>query len=138
MADIRISADCQKKESELCEIEKEIALFYINTSNVSDDNIRILRDKKEKVEQEYYELKKERERNLQMGERTEANECYFILKSKLNNIEEAAGVLSQLEELHGRLLLRSDDISKDVKWVEQNTDLLMEAYSCFANKYAKL
>ncbi len=66
----------------------------------------------------YNEKLKEKERNSIECNRIEANECYFILRTKLFNIREANEMLYQMDVLHNEMFDHLENLSKD--WLEEN------------------
>lgn len=101
---------------------------------LKDERGRLI-DQKDILEREYNEKLNEKEKNSIEGNRTEANECFFILKTKLHNIAEANELLSQLNVLQKDMFGFLHETDYD--WLGENTDLLMEKYSQFKLHYSK-
>ena len=89
-------------EREIMELNKKISKLEIDSEEISELEIykTNLLEEKKIMERKYNEQLKEKEKNSIEGNRTKANECYFILKTKLCNISEANDLLSQLDMLH--------------------------------------
>lgn len=127
----------KKIENKLVDLDKKIDEVGAN----SDEFLQLeserehLCDKKSIIEREYTERLKEKERNSKDADRLVANECYFILKTKLYNIMEASIFLEQLGVLHKDMIkhLNSIDIKED--WLQTNSDLLIKKYYVFKTEY---
>ena len=83
----------------------------------------------------YNEKLKETERNSIECNRIEANECYFILRTKLFNIREANEMLYQMDVLHNEMFDHLENLSKD--WLEENNKLFVEEYHKFKTEFEK-
>lgn len=75
-------------------------------------------------------------RNIEINtpDRKVANEYYFLLRMKLNNIEEGSRILNQLEYLHSK---NYDDISLPQDFISNETDKLQELTVSFVTEYVK-
>lgn len=124
-------------ESKLIELDKKISKLNSEDENYAQFKIERehLVDQKEMLEREYNEKFNEKEKNSMEGNRTEANECFFIIKTKLYKITEARELLSQLDVLHKDMFKYLHVIDYD--WLGENNDLLMEKYSQFKTNYSK-
>lgn len=139
-----IDADFRQANDELRKVEGEILTLNrkIDKTDVeSDEFVQLdiektsLLDKKGILERKYNERLKEKERNSIEGNRTEANECFFILKTKLYNITEANSMLGQMDVLHKEMFRHLKDMDED--WLEKNIDLLIKEYNKFKIRYEK-
>lgn len=139
-----IDADFRQANDELRKVEGEILTLNrkIDKTRVESDEFAqldiektSLLDKKGILERKYNERLKEKERNSIEGNRTEANESFFILKTKLYNITEANSMLGQMDVLHKEMFRHLKDIDED--WLEKNIDLLIKEYNKFKISYEK-
>lgn len=139
-----IDADFRQANDELRKVEREILTLNRKkdkTGVESDEFVQLdieknsLLDKKGILERKYNERLKEKERNSIEGNRTEANECFFILKTKLYNITEANSMLGQMDVLHKEMFRHLKDMDED--WLEKNIDLLIKEYNKFKISYEK-
>lgn len=139
-----IDADFRQANDELRKVEGEILTLNRKrdkTGVESDEFVQLdiektsLLDKKRILERKYNERLKEKERNSIEGNRTEANECFFILKTKLYNITEANSMLGQMDVLHKEMFRHLKDMDED--WLEKNIDLLIKEYNKFKISYEK-
>ncbi|MBN7572799.1 hypothetical protein C1H57_23520 [Clostridium sp. 2-1] len=127
----------KKIENKLVNLNKEIDKVGID----SDEFIQLeskrerLCDSKGIAEREYSERIKEKERNSRDGDRLEANECYFILRTKLYNIAEANEFLKQLDVLHKDIFKHLNQIGMNEDWLQINSNLLIKKYYVFKTKY---
>lgn len=122
-------------EREIMELNKKISKLEIDSEEISELEIykTNLLEEKKIMERKYNEQLKEKEKNSIEGNRTKANECYFILKTKLCNISEANDLLSQLDMLHKDMFKY---LKYDVNdWIGENSELLMKEYNKFKTKY---
>ena len=140
----RIDADFRQVNEKLRKVEGEILTLNkkIDEMGVEPDGIfelnfekNKLLDEKEIFERKYNERLKEKERNSIECNRTEANECFFILKTKLYNITEANNMLSQMDVLHKEMFNHLKEM--DEEWLEKNIDLLIQEYNKFKINYEK-
>lgn len=107
----------------------------------SNNTLSLLRDLQEEeknLEREIYVLEQKIQENSEKGRRTVALECYFILKTQLSDIKEAADFLKQLKDMH-------DDITQviargklDENWVMQKSDNLIHSFQDFRKKYESI
>ena len=138
-----IDSDFRNAKDKLRKAEQDLIVLNnkISKSGLGDENFIQLElerdqllDKKKILEREYNEKLNEKEKNSIEGNRTEANECFFILKTKLYNITEANGLLSQLDVLQREMFKYIyTDINDD--WLGKNNDLLMKEYYKFKAQY---
>lgn len=139
-----VEEDYEREKKKLEEVEGKIAnlnTMIDSTKSDSDDFIK-LQNKKIKLDNErnsiqrgYNEKLNDKEKNKEEGNRLEANECYFILKTKLYNISEADDFLKQLDVLHTDMFKNLSVESVQKKWLETNSNLLIEKYHKFKNEY---
>ena len=139
-----VEEDYEREKKKLEEVEGKIAnlnTMIDSTKSDSDDFIK-LQNKKIKLDNErnsiqrgYNEKLNDKEKNKEEGNRLEANECYFILKTKLYNISEAYDFLKQLDVLHTDMFKNLSVESVQKKWLETNSNLLIEKYHKFKNEY---
>ena len=124
----------KKSEEELIKIDAEIEKVGCNSNRSRKLQLQRehILDKKLIAEKEYENARRSRESNSLEGNRTIANECYFILKSKLNDIASAQKLISQLTVLHNDCV-KNFDIN-DV-WLMKNTNLLIDEYNNFKKVY---
>lgn len=128
-------------QNEMDKIDKQMVQNRLENDISSDEYVKLdskrihMLDKMRVAERKYSEILMEKQINSQEGNRTKANECYFILKTKLCNIEEANELLSQLDVLHKDMFKFLYKIDYD--WLGKNNDLLMEKYSQFKSLYSK-
>lgn len=139
-----IDADFRQANDELREVEREILALNAKIEKIgleSDEFVKLdierghLLDEKEIRERKYNEQLKEKEKNSIEGNRTEANECYFILRAKLFNITEANSMLCQMDVLHKEMFRNLKDMDED--WLGKNIDLLIKEYNKFKINYEK-
>lgn len=134
---LRFSNDkLRKAEQDLIVLNNKISKSGLDDENFIQLELERdqLLDKKKILEREYNEKLNEKEKNSIEGNRTEANECFFILKTKLYNITEANGLLSQLDVLQREMFKYIyTDINDD--WLGKNNDLLMKEYYKFKAQY---
>lgn len=124
----------KKSEEELIKIDAEIEKVGCNSNRSRKLQLQRehILDKKLIAEKEYENARRSRESNSLEENRTIANECYFILKSKLNDIASAQKLISQLTVLHNDCV-KNFDIN-DV-WLMKNTNLLIDEYNNFKKVY---
>lgn len=67
--------------------------------------------------------------NERKGDRTIANECFFVLQMKLDKIEIAQGLLTQLKHIH------KDLFDKEFNWIDIESKKLIEKAEQFVNDY---
>lgn len=136
---LRAKDELRKLENRVMRLDEKIDQYVSENDFSSDGFLKLdlerthLMDKVRIAEREYNEILIKRQRNSQEGNRTEANECYFILKTKLYKIAEANELLSQLDVLHNDLQKFINESSYD--WLGQNNDLLMKEYYKFKIRY---
>jgi len=137
-----IDESFRQANDKLREVERELLTLNEKISKVSTDSDEFVQlevererllDKKKILERKYNEQLKEKERNSIEGNRTEANECYFIIKTKLFNIAEADGMLCQVDVLHKEMFRHLKDMDED--WLGKNIDLLIKEYNNFKINY---
>lgn len=87
------------------------------------------------LKRRFEEVSKEKDKNYLESNRLVANECYFILKTKLYDITEANGLLNQLKFIHNKLFDNLDYNALDQNWIGKNNDLLMDEYYKFKMEY---
>lgn len=138
----RINSDFRQANDELRKVEGEILALNRKIDKIGVESAEFVQldiektnllDKKRILERKYNERLKEKERNSIEGNRTEANECFFILKTKLYNIKEANSMLCQMDVLHKEMFRHLKDMDED--WLEKNTELLVKEYNKFKISY---
>ena len=123
--------DLKKMKNKLSEVERKIEKAYSN----SDEPTQLRMEKKKLLDNQqitkrtYKKQLKEKERNSIEGDRTQANECYFILNTKLFNIAQANDMLRQLDVLHKEM--PGDMCGENKNWLKKNTDALVTEYYKF-------
>ena len=108
----------------------------MNIDNDTQEDIAV-QNELEKLKQEELEIKyrierksKEIERNR--ADRTIANERYFLLKIKLQNIESGADILKQLKLIHDN----SANVGEtDLDFISTETDELLNMTVRFVDRY---
>lgn len=100
--------------------------------NIKKEN---LTGKKQDLERKLLQLNNDIENNRKFGERTVANECFFILNTKLRDIPDAEQLLLQLKNVHNGVAEHLDTDSFRNNWLENNTDELMNIFTQFKNSY---
>lgn len=99
---------------------------YISVGNELDELKQKESELKYKIERNSREL----ERNK--TDRTVANECYFLLKMKLQNIENGKRLLKQLESIH----VNSANVGgTDLNYIDIETKKLLELTVQFADEF---
>ncbi|QXE18862.1 hypothetical protein [Clostridium sp. 001] len=127
----------KKIENKLVNLNEKIDKGVID----SDEFIKLeterehLCDRKGIAEREYNERLKDKEANSNYGNRLEANECYFILRTKLYNISQAKDFLEQLDILHKDMFKHLNQIDMEEDWLQANSNLLIKKYYIFKTKY---
>jgi len=136
----RLESEYTSARDKMISIEKEIEKVDedINNADInSEEYVKLqnarngLLDRKSAASRIYNECKDEREKNYEQANRLIANECLFILKTKLHGIKEAKELLSQLS------ILQNEGFNRlaTSKWLPQNTELLIEKYNDFKEQY---
>lgn len=142
----KLHEDCKIAKDKLKEIEKKICVLdkeidkYVSENDFSTDGFvkldlqrQHLSEKKCIAEREYNEALRKKENNSKEANRLKANECYFVLNTKLYNIAEANALLDQLKVFHNDIFQHLHDMSHD--WLEERTHSLIEEYNKFKIKY---
>ena len=133
----KIKSESEQNEREIAELSKDI----MSTENSTEESKQLvghleeLLVQKKNIEKRYNEKLKEKERNSIECNRIEANECYFILKTKLFNIREANEMLYQMDVLHNGMFDHLENLSKD--WLGENSKLFMDKYHKFKTEFEK-
>ena len=83
---------------------------------------------------EYYSAKKEYDENSKFGNRLEANEAFFTIKSKLSGIESAKQMIELMEEIHHESGAPHKEGSYG-KWISDKCDELILQYQHFRDEY---
>lgn len=132
-----IKRELERNEGEILSLNKDIKSTEIAFGQRGQlmSQLEELLARKEKMEKRYNEKLKERERNSIECNRIEANECYFILKTKLFNITEANDMLHQMDVLHKEMFNHLESMSDD--WLGENSKLFMEKYHKFKIEFEK-
>ena len=132
-----IKRELERNEGEILSLNKDIKSTEIAFEQRRQlmSQLEELLARKEKLEKRYNEKLKERERNSIECNRIEANECYFILKTKLFNITEANDMLHQMDVLHKEMFNHLESMSDD--WLGENSKLFMEKYHKFKIEFEK-
>lgn len=136
--------DYRNANDNLKKIENEVVNLYkkIKEAKIESEEFIQLKLEKEHLfsmksiaEREYSKKLREKESNSRNGDRLEANECYFILKTKLYNISEANDFLNQLNILHNDMFKNLYPVNNEEDWIEVNSKLLIEKYYSFKINY---
>jgi hypothetical protein len=124
-------------ESKLVRLNNEIDKTGLDSEDFVKLDIRRnhVNDELEIKKRKYASLLSEKEKNSDEGNRTLANECYFILRTKLYNISGADALLEQLSLLHNKMFnhFTAEDFNND--WLGRNNDQLIKEYESFRTKY---
>ncbi|MDO5516399.1 MAG: hypothetical protein Q4F66_02520 [Clostridium sp.] len=134
---IDITNHLTKCEHEITSIGQKIEI----TNDMSDEFMSLnikkdnLNDKKKSLERKLLQINSEIDNNRKFGERTIANECFFIINTKLKNISEATELLSLLESIHNGVYEHLDTKSFTDDWLGNNSEHLMTIFSKFKNTY---
>ena len=116
--------------------EKHSTLKNLNIDEETQQYISVGNELDE-LKQKESELKYRIERNLRdlernKADRTVANECYFLLKMKLQNIENGKRLLKQLESIH----VNSANVDgTDLNYIDIETKKLLELTVQFADEF---
>jgi gas vesicle protein len=117
---------------------KHTALKKINIVNGGDtDECLFVQNELEELKQKESELKYRIERNLKemernKADRTIANERFFLLKIKLQNIESGADILKQLKFIHDN---SANVKGTDLDFISAETDKLLNMTVRFVDRY---
>ena len=126
-------AELDRVENELVDLDGKGKEQF--SSDTYERKRNRLLDKKSIIEREYEKQQREKERNSVEGNRTQTNECYYILQTKLCNIEEAKDVLDQLYLLQKDTQKHVSEL--ELRWLDDNTELLIEKYNEFIRKFVE-
>lgn len=124
----------EKAVNEANEIMKLAASKASESIIVADTNKDKAIREEERKTRKYKEAYQEYHENAAYGKRTKANEIYFSLKTKLNDISQAKELVHILESVHSRSgCMQMED--KVGKWLEEENNHLMEEFSYFKRRY---
>lgn len=125
----------EKKVEELGE-----ELTKISAEN-ADDIIRLSEEKElaqnrcDNARRVYQEADCAYRDNLMFGQRLEANEAYFIIKTKLFGIKEAEKLIIQLENIHRGVGSPHPEENGYGSWIDVESKKLMEEYRKYKEQY---
>lgn len=136
----RLESEYTSARDKMIRIEKEIEKVdeHINNADInSEEYVKLqnerngLLDRKSAASRIYNECKDERKKNYEQANRLIANECLFILRTKLNEIKDAEELLKQLNVFHnGGFYCNAIG-----EWLSENTELLIQKYNDFKEQY---
>jgi len=137
----RLDKDRDRLNKELSSIQQEIQAHYDTQKglNIEDDldeyakidlEIDQLKQKKDGILIRLQNTEKDIEHNR--GDRTIAIECYFLLKIKLKDIDEAKSILSQLEFIHNN---SANVEGTDFNFINEETNKLLNMTVRFVDRY---
>lgn len=128
--------------NELCNVDckigaKHAALKKLNIVNDDTEERLSVKNELEELKQKEAELKYKIERNSKemeynKADRTIANERYFLLKIKLQNIESGADILKQLKIIHDN---SSNVWGVDPNFISVETEKLLSMTVRFVDRY---
>lgn len=126
---------------ELCHVEQKIAEKHsmLKNLNIDEETQQYISvgNELDGLKQKESELKYKIERNSRelernKADRTVANECYFLLKMKLQNIENGEELLNRLELIH----FNSANVDgTDLNYIDIETKKLLELTVQFADEF---
>ena len=105
-------------------------------SGIDKSEIKILESEcyVDKCKFKYEELKNKKEENSKNGDRLRANEVFFTLQVKLNDIVEAKELLAKLYEFHNGTGKKHNE-KKFGEWIENIIEDVKVEYSLFRKRY---
>ena len=133
----RLNTDLITSKRQLQDIEVEIQHFY-EMERQNDDishlevEINLLRQKE--AEQKYKIENIEKDIEINKVNRVIANECYFLLKIKLRDIEEAKYLIEQLNYIHEN---SANIENTSINWLEEAIERLQKNTISFIYRYVE-
>lgn len=137
----RLRKERAQKKAELNKLYKEIEIMNSEQSKVAghSEAFIVLACKIEPLERKGAILENEmrniqRELELHKADRSIAIECFYILKIKLQEIEQAKILIQQLDYIHKKIF----DEKNEYDWIEKETEDLMEKAVQFGHDFSTL
>ena len=137
---LRAKADLIEAEKEVEDLGKE--LTKLSTEN-TDEFLRLsvnkdlAQDKCDNARRVYQEADCAYRDNMMFGQRLEANEAYFIIKTKLFGIKEAEKLVTELENIHRGAGFPHHEEKSYGSWIDEESKNLMDEYRKFKEQYIK-
>lgn len=133
----RLEKNLESEKEVLHDIEKNIRFCY-NLEKQMGHNLDTV-DKIEKLKQQeesqrYKIMNIEKEIDKHKVNRIIANECYFFLKIKLQNIDEGKEIMTKLEHIHEN---SADVKNTSLEWLDIETEMLAEMTVHFITDYVE-
>lgn len=115
-----------------CEIERLLKLEQQN-DDISHIEVEIKMLNQKKNMQKYRIESIEKDIDKHRVNRLVANECYFLIQMKLQNIDEGRGVLKQIEYIH----TNSSGVAEEIKWdwIDEEIKRLQNITVRFIDRY---
>ena len=143
----RLNENLQAARKKLLQAENDLMQIgnksvYIDADN-TDELVKVSEEKglaEVKLEQArrvYREAENEYNSNQDFGNRLSANEAFFSIKTKLNDLEEAKSLLDELEEVHRGAGFAHSEEKTWGSWMDEESKKIIAEFGVFKDKYIR-